>query len=95
MNTEMIKNLIDNNERLIVKFGASWCGPCKMMEPVLKVVSEETGAFIFNIDIDQYPELANEYNIMSVPTMLIYKDKELVGTLTGARPKDAVISLLK
>lgn len=91
----MIKNYIDTNKQVILKFGASWCGPCKMMEPVLRSVSEETNTIVVNVDIDEYPELATEYCVVSLPTMFIYKDKELISTLTGARPKDSIINLLK
>ena len=74
---------------VLVDFWASWCGPCKMVGPILEELSEElSGVKIVKIDIDQNNAWAGKLGIMSIPTMLIYKDGEVVAKQVGALPKE-------
>ncbi len=74
---------------VLVDFWAEWCAPCKMLAPVLDQLSQELdGQLKFaKLDVDEYPNLAGQFGIMSIPTMGIFKDGELVQRLVGFRPK--------
>lgn len=73
----------------IVDFFATWCGPCKMLAPVFEEVGNELNgqAGFYKVDIDESLELANEYGIQSVPTMLVFKNGEVVDKVVGVVPK--------
>lgn len=74
---------------VLVDFFATWCGPCKMMAPSLEELSEE-GYQIFSVDVDQEKELAMEYGVFSIPTMILFKDGEKVDEFVGLTPKSTV-----
>ena len=84
---EEIKNGV-----VLVDFFATWCGPCKMLAPVLEQVSEEMAGKVnvIKVDIDQCPDLADEFKIVSVPTMMIFKDGAKVDMLVGFLPKERI-----
>ena len=76
----------------IVDFFATWCGPCKMLAPVLEGLSSdmEGKAKFIKVDIDQSSDLANEFKILSVPTMMIFKNGEKIDQLVGFLPKEKI-----
>ena len=71
--------LINGSTPVLVDFSATWCGPCKMMEPILKEVASQVGGKIkiIKVDIDKNPHAANAYNVQSVPTMILFKNGEI------------------
>ena len=73
---------------VVVDFYATWCGPCKMIGPVLEEISQELDIKVEKVDVDQHLEIAKNFAIMSVPTILIYKNNEIVDKLIGFMPKD-------
>lgn len=75
---------------VLVDFWASWCGPCKMLGPILDELSEEVGAKVTKINVDDYPNIAADYGIRSIPTMIIFKDGEKVDQLIGLMQKPAL-----
>lgn len=84
------------NRILIVDVYADWCGPCKMMSPILdNIAAELTDVAFIKIDADQESEFVAEYNIMSIPTLLFFKEEELIGKLTGFQTKVAVVEAIK
>lgn len=91
------KELKNISKPVIIDFFASWCGPCKMLSPVLEKISEKLGDSleIVKIDIDKYPELANKYEIMSVPTLLFFLNGELIRRETGFMPEEKIFDLIK
>lgn len=76
---------------VLVDFFATWCGPCKMLSPVLEELSEERdNVKIVKIDIDENADLARSYGIMSVPTMILFKNGQQVGMKNGYMPKQVI-----
>ena len=73
---------------VVVDLYATWCGPCKMIGPVLEDLSQELDIKVVKVDVDEHLEIAKNFAIMSVPTILIYKNNEIVDKLIGFMPKD-------
>ncbi len=81
---------------ILLDFWASWCGPCKMLSPVVDEIAEEHDEFIIGkVNVDEENELASRFGIMSIPTLLVFKNGELINRSTGVIPKDAVLDLMK
>lgn len=81
---------------VVVDFWAAWCGPCKMLAPVLAEFAEENeGAIkVGKVNVDEEIELASQFGIMSIPTLLVIKEGKVVNKAMGARPKEAILALL-
>lgn len=81
---------------VLVDFFATWCGPCKMLGPVLEeIAKEQTDLKIVKVDVDQHESLAQQFGIMSVPTLVLYKDGRPVKQMSGFMPKDALLEWIK
>lgn len=87
--TDIIKDDIT-----IVDFYATWCGPCRMLSPVLEEISNEN-IKVIKVDIDKFEELTREFGIMSVPTIQIYKEKEIKKQITGYLSKEELMEIIK
>ena len=80
---------------IVLNFWASWCGPCRMLSPVVDEVAEErTDVKVGKVNVDEQPELAGEFGVMSIPTLLLFENGKLVRQAVGARPKSGVLELL-
>jgi thioredoxin 1 len=81
---------------VLVDFYAEWCGPCKMMGPVVENIADEVGgkAKVGKLDVDQSRAIASKYNVMSVPTFMVFKDGKLADTVVGAVSKDVLMDKL-
>ena len=80
---------------VLLDFWASWCGPCRMLSPVVDEVAEErTDVKVGKVNVDEQPELAGEFGVMSIPTLLVFEQGKLVRQAVGARPKAGVLDLL-
>lgn len=91
------KKLIAADTPVLVDFHALWCGPCKMLAPVLKEVKDELGekVKIIKIDVDQNQSLANKFQVRGVPTMMLFKNGEMVWRQSGLVPKDQILQAIK
>ncbi len=79
----------------MIDFYADWCGPCKILSPIIKEIAEETEKVkVVQIDVDEEEELAMEYGIMSIPTMVVIKDGEEVERRIGVMKKEAILEML-
>lgn len=93
-----MKTVTDRNEIVgscIIKFGASWCAPCRAVKPVLEKVEASTGTTILDIDIDESEDIAQQFGIRSVPTVLALKDGQPVGMVVGAKSESAYLELIE
>ncbi|MCR8744943.1 thioredoxin [Romboutsia lituseburensis] len=98
INTSQFRGDVENGEGLVVvDFYATWCGPCKMLAPVFESLGEEmkNEARFVKIDIDQSLEIAQQFNISTVPTMMIFKDGKPVESLVGFMPKEKIKDKVK
>jgi len=80
---------------VLVDFWADWCGPCRMLAPILEEISDERADVkICKVNVDEESELATKYNIMSIPTIIVFKDGEIFKRVVGAQSKQAILSIL-
>lgn len=95
--SEFEKKVIKSEKPVLVDFFASWCGPCQMMSPVIDELAEELEgeAGIYKVDVDASSDLANQYQVMSIPTILIFKDGKVLKQFNGVTPKEDLESALK
>ena len=93
---ENFKNIIATEPLVLVDFFATWCGPCKIMHPVLEELKEKMGdgIRILKIDVDKNEELSMEYRIMSVPTLMLFRNGENVWRESGAMPLSTLMQVI-
>ena len=88
-------NDVKNNGTVLLDFYADWCGPCKMIAPIISEIADErTDVSVGKINVDEASDLAREYKIYSIPTLVVLKDGKEVRRATGARPKADILALL-
>lgn len=87
--------VLDYKGTVLIDFWAAWCGPCKMLSPIIdQVVEERQDIKVLKVNVDEQQELAMKHKVMSIPTLVVYKDGEEVKRSMGAIPKSAVLELL-
>ena len=92
VNGAQFESEVRNSAAAVVDFSATWCGPCRMMAPVLEGISDEMAGKLdfYNVDVDEVPELAQEFRISSIPCLVLLKDGTAVDQLVGFRPGDQI-----
>jgi thioredoxin 1 len=88
-------NEIISRERVVIDFWAPWCGPCKMIGPTIEEIhKEEEGVTVGKLNVDDYPELAGKHGVMSIPTLLFFKEGELMDSSIGVVSKNVILNKL-
>ena len=89
------QEVLHSEKPVLLDFWASWCGPCRMLSPVVDEVAEErTDVKVGKVNVDEQPDLAAQFGVMSIPTLLVFEQGKLVRQAVGARPKAGVLELL-
>lgn len=88
--------VINSEKPILLDFWASWCGPCRMVSPLVDEIAQENPQFLVGkVNVDEEPELAQKFGIMSIPTLVVMKGGKIVRQVTGARPKAQLLELLE
>jgi thioredoxin 1 len=88
--------VIDAKEPVLIDFFANWCVPCKMLSPVIDELAQEMPSVkVVKVNVDEEPELAQKFQVMSIPTLVVMKDGKMVNKTIGVRPKDEIREMLE
>jgi len=87
-------DVLNSNDLVLVDFWAEWCGPCKKVSPILDEISNETGLLVGKLNIDENPTKTVEFDVASIPTMVLFKNGKPVHTIIGAKPKHIMMKEL-
>lgn len=96
VNTQNFEELVLKNDKpVLVDFYADWCGPCKMLAPLLEEIAAASDAYeVFKLNVDEAPEIAAQYGVMSIPTLIVFKGGNVSGKTIGVQSKQTILNLL-
>lgn len=87
--------VMNSEKPVLLDFWAPWCGPCRMVVPIIEEIAKERADIkVGKVNVDEQPELASQFGVMSIPTLVVMKDGKIVNQAMGARPKNAILGML-
>ena len=93
--TNFQNEVMDSDKPVLLDFWASWCGPCRMVVPIVEEIAEERPDIkVGTVNVDEQPELASQFHVMSIPTLVVMKNGKIVNQAVGARPKQQILDML-
>ena len=94
-NNNFNNEVMSSEKKVLLDFWAPWCGPCRMVVPMVEEIAKEHPDIkVAKINVDENPELATRFGIMSIPTLVVMENGKIVNQATGARPKNAILAML-
>lgn len=89
------EEVLNSDKPVLLDFWASWCGPCRMVSPIIdEIANERADIKVGKINVDEQPELAAKFSVMSIPTLVVIKDGKIVNQAMGARPKAQILDMI-
>lgn len=90
------KEVMEESKVVLIDFWASWCGPCRMLSPIVDEIAEENQDIkVCKVNVDEEPDLAGQFSVMSIPTLVVMKNGEVQKTSVGVQPKEAILEMVR